>query len=78
MTLYNRPVSSGIAYFFVNMRESSDIIGRESIGHAKHKLKIKVWDNEEAIKNGVEFEAIDIEWMFVILRPYIRNRRGNP
>ena len=44
----------------------------------KYKLKAKVEENEEAIKNGVEFEPITDEWMFMTLKLDIMNRRDIP
>ena len=41
-TLYNRPVSSVIDYFIINLRDSSEVNDKESSGHLKHKLKMKV------------------------------------
>ena len=41
-TLYNHPVSSAIDYFIVNLKESADVMDKESGGHLKHKLRIKV------------------------------------
>ena len=35
---------------------------------SKRKLKSKSDDDEEAIKNGVEYEPIDYEWMFKVLK----------
>ena len=60
-TLYNRPVSSAIDYFIVNLRDSSDVNDKEPSGHLEHKLKMKVEENEGDIKNMVVFEPIDVE-----------------
>ena len=56
--LYNRPVSSAIDCFIIILKDSSDTIDKEASVHLKRKLKTKVQDNEEATKNGVEFEPI--------------------
>ena len=67
-TLYNHPVSSVVDYSIVNLGASSDRINTESGGRLKYKLKAKVEENEEAIKNGVDFEPITTEWMFMTLK----------
>ena len=77
-TLYNRPVISAIDYFIANLVESSDIIDRESSGHTKHKLKIKVGGNEDDIGNMVAFGPIDIEWAFGIFKARHQEPAGNP
>ena len=77
-TLHNDPVSSGIEYSIVNLRESSEITDNESGGHLKHKQKIKVGENEEAIKNRVVSEPINIEWMFVIFKARHHEPAGKP
>ena len=77
-TLYNHPVSSAIDYFVINLMGSSDIIDRESSGHVQHKLKIKVGDNEEAIRNGAELDPIDIEWTFRIFKARRQEPAGQP
>ena len=53
--LYNCPVRSVIDYFILNLKGSSDIVDKESSVHLKHKLEIKVGNNEEAINNVAEF-----------------------
>ena len=60
-TLYNRPVSSAIGYFIVNLRDSSEVNDKESSGNLKHTLKMKVAENEGDIKNMVVSEPIDME-----------------
>ena len=76
--LHNHPVSSAIDCFIVNLKDSPDTIDKEAIGHLDHKLKTKVKDNEESMKNGVAFGPIEYEWAFGVLRPDIKNRRGRP
>ena len=76
--LYPHPVSSVIDYFVIDSKESSDIIDRESGGHMKHKLKIKVEDNEEAIRKWVKFGPIDIEWAFRIFKAIRQEPAGKP
>ena len=40
--LYNRPVSSAIDYFVINLIDRSDAIDRGPSGNLRHKLKIKL------------------------------------
>ena len=44
----------------------------------KYKLKAKVGENEEAIKNGNEFEPITTEWMFSALNARRYEPAGKP
>ena len=76
--LYNRPVSSGIHCFIVNLKDSSDTIDKEESGHLKHKLKTKVKDNEEDMENGVEFEPIAYGWMFGVFKARYQEPAGCP
>ena len=77
-TLYNRPVSSVVDYFIVNLGASPGRIYIESGGRLQYKLKAKVEDNEEAIKNGVEFEPITAERMFATLKARHYEPAGKP
>ena len=76
--MYNRPVSSAIDYFVINLKDIPDAIDRESSGHLGHNLKIKFGGNEEAIKNMVVFEMIDTEWMFGIFKDRRQETAGRP
>ena len=40
----------------------------------KYKLRAKIEQNEEAIKNGSEFEPVATEWMF----PTLKSKRYEP
>ena len=77
-TSYNHPVSAAIDYFIVNLKKSSDITDRESIGHLGRKLGIKVEDSEEDIKSGVEFGPIDYEWVFKVFKGRCQEPAGRP
>ena len=77
-TLYNHPVSSVIDYFILNLRESSDIMDRKSSGHLERKLKIKVGENEESVKNRVEFGPINVAWACAIFRARHYEPVGRP
>ena len=76
--LYNHPVSSAIDYFIIHLAESLDVMDKESSGHLKHKLRIKVGRNEEAIRNRVEFGPVDTEWMFRIFKARHHEPSGKP
>ena len=76
--LYNHPVGSAIDYFVINLKDSPDSIDRGTSGHLRHKLKIKVGGNEEAIKNRAVSELIDLEWMFKILKDRHQEPAGRP
>ena len=76
--LYNHPIRSVIDYYIINLKESSDVMDKESSGHVKHKLRIKVGGNGSAIKNRVEFEPVDIEWMCRIFNARHQERAGDP
>ena len=76
--LYNRPVSSVIDYFIVNLKAIPEITDKESIGHSEHKLRIKVEENDESINNRVEFGPISAEWTFDIFRARHYEPAGNP
>ena len=41
-----------------------------------HKLKPKVDENEEALKNGVDFEHIDFEWMCEFCKSWYQEPAG--
>ena len=77
-TLYNRPVSSVVDYFIINLRASSEITDKESSGHLGRKLKIKVEENEEAVNNRVGSEPINAEWAFAIFRARHYEPAGKP
>ena len=44
----------------------------------EHKLEMKVWENEEAIKNRVVSEPIYIEWMFETFKARHCEPAGRP
>ena len=77
-TLYNRPVSSVIDYLMVNLLASANRVDSESAGRLKYKLRAKIEQNEEAIKNGSEFEPIAAEWMFATLKSKHYAPSGQP
>ena len=77
-TRYNRPVSSVVDYFVVTLGASSGRIDIESDGRLKYKLRAKVAENEESIKNGVEFGPITAEWAFVTLKARHYEPAGQP
>ena len=74
----NRSVTSAIGCFIVNLKDSKDTIDKEAIGHLERKLKSKVRDNEEAIKNVVEFEPIEYELMFGFFKARYQEPAGRP
>ena len=76
--LYNRPVSSAVDGFIVNLKDSSDTIDKAASGHLKHKLKTKVKDNGEDMKNGVEFEPLEYECMFGVFNARYQEPGGAP
>ena len=76
--LYNRPVSSVIDYFIVNLKAIPEITDKESSGHSEHKLKIKVGENEESVKNRVEFGPINVAWACAIFRARHYEPVGRP
>ena len=77
-TLHNHPVSSSIDYFIINLRDSSDVNDKESSGHLEHKLRMKVGENEEDIKNRVVSEPIEIEWAFKTFKARHYEPSGKP
>ena len=77
-TLYNHPISSVIDYFVVNFIASTNRIDNESGGRLKYKLRAKVEQNEEEIKNGSVFESITTEWMFSTLKARHYEPSGQP
>ena len=78
MMLYNRPVSSAIDCFIINLKDSSDTIDKEASGHLDHKLKTKVEDNEKDMQNGVEFGPIEYEWLFGVFKARYQEPAGAP
>ena len=78
-TLYNHPISDVIDYSVVNLGAGANRVGSESGGgRLKYKLKAKVAENEEAIKNGIEFGPITNEWVFPTLRAGHYEPAGKP
>ena len=77
-TSHNHPVRSAIDYFIIYLGESSEVRDKESRGHLKHTLKIKVEGNAEAIKNRVVCEPIDIEWTFETFKARHYEPAGRP
>ena len=77
-TLYNHPISSVIDYFVVNLKASADRVDNESGGRLHYKLRDKVEQNEEEIKNGIVYEPITTEWMFSALKVKHREPSGKP
>ena len=76
--LYNRPVSLGVAYFIINLKESASRTDGEAAGFLKHKPKSKIEENEEAIKKGDVSEPTDYEWMFKVFRSRYQEPAGSP
>ena len=76
--LHNRPVSLGGACFIINLKGSGSLTDKEAIGYAKHKLKSKMDEGEEAIKNGVCYEPIDYEWMCEVFKSMCQEQAGAP
>ena len=54
-TLYNRPISLVMDCFIINLKDSGDLTDKAAGGHSEHKLKSKVDENEESLKDGVDF-----------------------
>ena len=70
MMLYNRPVRLGIDYYFINNLKGKKT-SRADVDDGcflKHQLKPEIDENEEAIKNGDDYEPINYVWKFKILR----------
>ena len=76
--LRNRPAISAIDCFIINLKGNTDTMDKEASGHLEHKLRSKVKDNEEAIKNGVEFEPIEYEWAFGVFKSRYQEPVGAP
>ena len=72
------PVILAIGCFIINLEDSGDLTDKEAIGHLRHKLKSKVDENEEALKNGVDFEHIDSEWAFEVFKARYQEPVGAP
>ena len=46
--------------------------------NSEHKLKSKADWGEESLKNGVDFEHIDFEWMFEVFKSMYQEPVGAP
>ena len=76
--LYNLPVSLVIDYFTANLEDSGARADVEAGSFSKRKPKSKSDENEEAIKNGAEYEPIGYEWVFKVLKSRYHEPVGQP
>ena len=77
--LYNRPISWGVDYYFINNLKGhtsrTDVLGGCFI---KRKLKSKIDAIEEAMGKGDVYEPVDYVWMFKILSSKYQEPVGAP
>ena len=66
--LYNHAVRLVIDYFVINLKGGEARTDRDASSFSIHNMKSESDENEEAIKNGGEYEHIGYEWMFEVLK----------